>query len=334
MPRVVRPMLLVLGAGSWGTALALRAVAAGTSVRLWGRDAAALAAMHRTRENRAYLPGVTLPDELVIETDLDAACEGVTDVLLAGPSSAFPSLLDCVVARIDRPRVVWACKGLGPDGGTLLSTLAEEKLGESTPLAVVSGPTFAREVAEGLPTAVVVAGRDHAFVQSIAAAMHQSRFRVYTSDDLVGVQLGGAAKNVLAIAAGISDGLGFGANARAALIARGLAEMTRLAEACGGEPHTLQGLAGLGDLVLTATDDQSRNRRFGLALGRGLGLHDAESSTARVVEGVRAARAFATLASRYGLDLPVMHAVFEIVTDAMTPSEAVATLLSREPGQE
>ncbi|MEM7407193.1 MAG: NAD(P)H-dependent glycerol-3-phosphate dehydrogenase [Pseudomonadota bacterium] len=327
-------MLLVLGAGSWGTALALRAVAAGSRVRLWGRDSVALSTMARTRENRGYLPGVALPPELEIEGDLDAAFVGARDVLLAGPSSAFAELLGEVAGRIEQPRVAWACKGLGADGGSLLSSVAAARLGDDVSLAAISGPTFAREVAEGLPTAVVVAGRDASFVEQLAVALHQPRFRVYRSTDLIGVQIGGAAKNVLAIAAGISDGIGFGANARAALIARGLVEMTRIAEASGGEAHTLQGLAGLGDLVLTATDDQSRNRRFGLALGRGLAVEDAVAATAKVVEGVRAAHAFNSLAERHGLDLPVMQAVFQVVSGRSSPSEAVAALLSREPGPE
>ena len=326
--------LVVLGAGAWGTALAIRAASNDVSVRLWGRDADALRNMQAARVNAAYLPGVTLPIALEIATDLELACAGVSDVLISAPSSAFIELLDAIASRIKVPRIAWACKGLERESGRLLSEVVAARLGAQVPVAVISGPTFAAEVAVGMPTAIVVASQDNDFAQALTARLHQPSLRVYTSEDTIGVQIGGAAKNVLAIAAGISDGLGFGANARAALIARGLAEMARLASACGGRADTMQGLAGLGDLVLSCTDDQSRNRRYGLALGRGANPQDAMGDTAKVVEGAFASRDFAAMASRLTVETPIMARVNEIVWHGVEPRAAVAALLARQPRAE
>jgi glycerol-3-phosphate dehydrogenase (NAD(P)+) len=329
-----RTPLAVLGAGAWGTALAIRAACAGTPVRLWGRDTAALQAMALSAENSSYLPKVRLPSAITPSTDLGLALRDVSDVLIAVPSAGFIETLELVGEHVSNPRIAWACKGLERDTGRLLSEVVAARFGSQVPLACVSGPTFALEVAAGLPTAVVVGSTDAQFARNLSSKLHQACFRVYTSADLIGVQLGGAAKNVLAIAAGISDGLGFGANARAALIARGLAEMMRLGLAYGARVETLQGLAGLGDLVLTCTDDQSRNRRFGLAVGAGASPSTAISSTANVVEGANASRDFAKLSERLGVETPIMSSVNQIIWHQMPPRQAVAELLSRQPGTE
>lgn len=326
--------LTVLGAGAWGTALAARAAHAGAPVRLWGRDAGTIAAINHQRRNPTYLPDVQLPEGITGYASASEALAGVHDVLLAGPTSAFNELLAFVAEHVTHPRVVWACKGLERETGRFLSDVVAERLGAQVPCAIISGPTFAAEVARGLPTAVVVAANDEGFAASLTARLHQPCFRVYESDDIAGVQLGGAAKNVFAIAAGIADGLGFGANARAALIARGLAEMARLAEHCGGRAETLMGLAGMGDLVLTCTDDQSRNRRYGLALGRGMDAKAALAETGKVVEGMLACRDFSALAQKWSLDLPIMAQVNQVVWHAVAPRDAVGELLARAPTRE
>ncbi|HEY5720448.1 MAG TPA: NAD(P)H-dependent glycerol-3-phosphate dehydrogenase, partial [Gammaproteobacteria bacterium] len=281
-----RAPIAVLGAGSWGTALAIRLAHNGNPTRLWGHDPDEVAPLARDRVNARYLPGAPFPAGLDATADLAAALAGVRDVLVAVPSHAFAETLGRLAGHAPAGmRVAWATKGLEPETGRLLSEVAAERLPAAQALAVVSGPTFAREVAAGLPTAVTVAANRRAFADALTRRLHAETFRAYTSRDLVGVQLGGAVKNVLAIAAGIADGLGFGANARAALITRGLAEMLRLGRALGARRDTFMGLAGLGDLVLTCTDDQSRNRRFGLALGRGTPPARALAEIGQVVEG-------------------------------------------------
>ena len=257
----------VIGAGSWGTALAITLARNGHPTSLWGRDENALAAIARTRINAKYLPGHHLPPSLEIETTLAKAAGSAGAHLVAVPSHGFANLI-ATLSEIPacRAGVLWATKGLDPSSGRLLHEVAEELLPAGTPVGILSGPTFAGEVARQLPTAVTLASPDPNFARAWATRLTNSRFRVYTSDDIIGVQVAGAVKNVLAIAAGISDGLGFGANTRAALIARGLSELARLGEAAGGKGMTFMGLAGLGDLLLTSTDDQSRNRRLGLAL--------------------------------------------------------------------
>jgi glycerol-3-phosphate dehydrogenase (NAD(P)+) len=321
----------VLGAGSWGTALAVQFARAGRPVRLWGRDIAGLERMARERENRRYLPGIRLPDNLIIETDLAAALSGARDILLAVPSGALRETL----ARI-RPlmqngeRVAWATKGFELETGRLPHEVVGEVLGAEHALAVLSGPTFAREVAEGLPTALTIASNDEQFAADLARALSGRTFRAYTSSDIVGVEVGGAVKNVLAIGAGLSDGLGFGANARIALINRGLAEMIRLGVALGARQDTLVGLAGMGDLVLTCTDDQSRNRRFGLAVAAGRAFDAAQADIGQVVEGVRAAKAVHQVAGRLGVEMPICEQVYRILYEGVSPRDAVCRLMSRE----
>ncbi len=268
MPEV--PPIAVLGAGSWGTALAIQFARAGRPTRLWGRDRGKLLAMSRDRRNEHYLSGSEFPQALSVESDLTLALRGVLDVLIAVPSHAFRGVLCEIAPRLGpEARVAWATKGFEVDSGLLPHQVAREVLGEQRAVAVLSGPTFAREVGAGLPTAMTVASADSSFVTALAQGVASSNFRAYTSTDIVGVEVGGAVKNVLAVGAGLSDGLGFGANTRIALITRGLVEMTRLGVTLGARRETFMGLAGLGDLVLTCTDDQSRNRRFGLLLAAG-----------------------------------------------------------------
>lgn len=324
----------VLGAGSWGTALAIQLARSGP-VRLWGRDAATLQKAAATRENARYLPGIRLPDYLSVEPDLVAALSGVDDILVVVPSHALRETL-WQIAPMLQPgrRVAYACKGFEPDSGRLPHQVAAEVLGPDIPVAVLSGPTFAKEVAAGLPTAIVAASADAAFADDLVAALHGDRFRAYTSDDLIGVEVGGAVKNVIALAAGLGDGLGFGANARAALITRGLAEIVRLGTVLGGRQETFLGLTGIGDLVLTCTDDQSRNRRLGLALARGEARDRAQEAIQQVTEGVGAAREVMRLAQVHEVDMPICEQVHAVLFEGRTPMDAFAALMARDPKRE
>ena len=330
MSQSERP-ITVLGAGSWGTALAIQLARSNGPVILWGHDAGLMAQLAERRVNERYLPGVSLPDALVINSDLEASVQAAQDVLVVVPSHAFRSVLTAVQPYLAAgARLAWATKGLESGSGKLLHEVAQEVLGDTMPTAVVSGPTFAREVAEGLPTAVTVASADAQFASDMAERLHNKTFRAYTSEDVAGVEVGGAVKNVLAIAAGIADGLGFGANARTALITRGLAEMMRLGEAMQGHRETFEGLAGLGDLVLTCTDDQSRNRRLGLALGQGKSLEEALAAIDQVVEGVQTAREVHDLALSQGVDMPITEQVYAVLYEACKPKDAVQALLNRD----
>jgi glycerol-3-phosphate dehydrogenase (NAD(P)+) len=319
----------VLGAGSWGTALGILLCRNGHAVRLWGHEPEHIAQLSAEGENRRFLAGVRLPPGLTPVADLSTALDGARDLLVVVPSHAFATLLPQVAALLPPDLgVAWATKGFDPGSGRLLHEVAAQAL-PGRDLAVISGPSFAREVAQGLPTAVTVASPRRAYAQRLADLLHGERFRAYVSDDIVGVQVGGGAKNVLAIAAGISDGLGFGANARAALITRGLAELIRLGTALGGKPETFMGLAGLGDLVLTCTDNQSRNRRMGLALARGLGMEAAKAEIGQEVEGVVTARAVHAMARAQGVEMPISEQVYAVLYEDVTPAQATAALLER-----
>lgn len=323
--------VVVLGAGSWGTALAIQLSRHGAPVILWDHDPVHLQKLADDGVNQRYLPGVNFPLSLRFNADLAAALAEANDVLVVVPSHAFRSVIQSIKPFIQEgQRLLWATKGLESGSGKLLHEVAIEELGENISKAVVSGPTFAREVAEGLPTAITVASGDEQFAHDFAERLHNETFRAYTSDDVTGVEIGGAVKNVLAIAAGIADGLGFGANARTALITRGLAEIMRLSEVLGGRHDTLMGLAGLGDLVLTCTDNQSRNRRLGLALGGGQTLEDALASIDQVVEGVQTAREVRDLAKRVGVEMPITEQVYGVLYDGTSPKQAVHALLNRE----
>jgi glycerol-3-phosphate dehydrogenase (NAD(P)+) len=325
-----RQPLAVLGAGAWGTALAVQFARGGRSVRLWGRDPGHVREMQREGENRRRLPGVPLPAGIEPVSDLDEALADCTDVLVVVPSHSLHELLQEVAARPnDARRLAWATKGFEPGTGRLAEDVAREVLGEAPPLAVLSGPTFATEVGRGLPTAIAVASRDAVFAADLAASLHGDRFRAYTSPDIVGAEVGGAVKNVIAIAAGVSDGLEFGANARVALITRGLAEMMRLGLALGGRQETFMGLAGMGDLVLTCTDDQSRNRRFGKALARGLSAAEAREEVG-LAEGANAVAEVRRVASKLGVEMPICDAVHALVVDGADPRMVAERLLERQ----
>ena len=303
--------------------------------RLWGRDAAQMNAMAAARENTRYLPGARFPDGLESGADLAAALQGVRDVVVVVPSHAFGAVLTEVAPLLGPgARIAHAVKGFEAGTGRLPHEVLREAVGPGVPTAVLSGPTFAREVAANLPTAIVAATTDDAFADALTRALHHGHFRTYTTNDVVGVEVGGAVKNVLAIAAGISDGLGFGANARAALITRGLSEIVRLGAALGGRRETFLGLAGIGDLVLTCTDDQSRNRRFGLALGRGAERDAALREIRQVVEGIGAAAETVRLAGRHRVDMPISAQVHTIVDGGVSPRDAFAALMAREPKAE
>lgn len=320
----------VIGAGSWGTALAIQYARTGRETRMWGRESEEVAQMQESRENRGYLPGAAFPEALHPEPDLAAALDGVTDLLIVVPSHGLRETLVKVRDAASLPvRVSWATKGFELETGKLPHEVAMEVLGEDVPVAVLSGPTFAKEVGKGLPTALTVASSDPAFAREIAENISTDKFRAYTSADMIGVEVGGAVKNVLAIGAGLSDGLGFGANTRIALITRGLIEMTRLGVAIGADRDTFMGLAGMGDLVLTCTDDQSRNRRMGLALAAGKTVAEAEAEIRQVVEGVLAARAVWEKSRALGVEMPIAEQIYRIIYEEKSPQEAVTDLMRR-----
>lgn len=325
------PVCAVLGAGSWGTALAIQFARTGRPTTLWGRDPAHLDELTRERRNRRYLPDAEFPESLSVEPDLGKALSSSRDVLIAVPSHALRGLLQDIAAqrRGADMRLAWATKGFELSTGLLPHQVAEQVLGAKIPSAVISGPTFAREVGAGLPTAMTIAADDQAFARELARNISGVNFRAYTSTDVVGVEIGGAIKNVMAIGAGISDGLGFGANTRIALITRGLVEMTRLGVALGAQRETFMGLAGLGDLVLTCTDNQSRNRRFGLALAAGESVSAAQKTIGQVVEGVLAARAVREVAQRANVEMPICEQLYRVVHEGVPPKEAVKELMSR-----
>jgi glycerol-3-phosphate dehydrogenase (NAD(P)+) len=322
--------MAVLGAGSWGTALAIQCARAGHPTRLWGRDAALMRSMQRERRNLRYLPDAAFPEALTPVTDLEEALAAARDALVAVPSHAFRTMLEAIEPRLAaEARVAWASKGFEMATGLLPHQVTREVLGDRAG-AVLSGPTFAREVGAGLPTAMTVASRDADFAKELALRLSGPHFRVYTQSDIAGVEVGGAVKNVIAIGSGIADGMGFGANTRVALITRGLAEMVRLGVALGAQRETFMGLAALGDLVLTCTDDQSRNRRYGLALGRGASAAEAQRAIGQVVEGVNAASAVRSVAERLGVEMPICFEVHRVMYEGRPVRTALQALMGRE----
>lgn len=320
----------VLGSGSWGTALAAVLARNGVPTTLWGRDADAIAAMRDTRRNTRYLPELELPESLHCTHDLDAAVRGARVLLIVTPSHAFAELIGLIAGSVEAGTgIAWATKGFDPTSGRFLHEIVAERL-PGLPAAIVTGPSFAREVAQDLPTAVTVHSADAAFAQTIAQLLHGTRFRAYTGSDMIGAELGGAMKNVLAVATGVADGMRLGLNARAGMITRGLNEMLRLGAAIGARAETLMGLAGLGDLVLTCTGDLSRNRRLGLALGRGVSLGDAVAEIGQVVESIETVDTVMRLAARHGIELPISQGVHRVLHEEITPAEALRQLLARE----
>jgi glycerol-3-phosphate dehydrogenase (NAD(P)+) len=327
--RRTEPMT-VIGAGSWGTALAIQLAREGHPTQLWGRDGVQLEAMRRARRNARYLPDAAFPDLLQVAADLEPALQGARDALIAVPSHAFRATLELIKPHLGvDTRIAWATKGFEIATGMLPHQVAGRVLG-ARPGAVLSGPTFAREVGAGLPTAMTVASQDERFAKDLALSLSGPSFRAYTQSDIMGVEVGGAVKNVIAIGSGIADGMGFGANTRVALITRGLAEMMRLGVKLGAARDTFMGLAGLGDLVLTCTDDQSRNRRFGMALGRGQSLSEAQSGIHQVVEGLPAARAVNEVAQRLMVDMPICLEIYRVMHEGKPVRAAVQALMGRE----
>ncbi|MDP2097387.1 MAG: NAD(P)H-dependent glycerol-3-phosphate dehydrogenase [Methylobacter sp.] len=323
--------IAVLGAGSWGTALAILAARNGCQTLLWGHNPQHIAALAQDRENKRYLPGPTFPELLTVTSDLTEIGRFCKLILVSVPSHAFKdTLLQLKPYLSDDVQIAWATKGFNPDNGSLLHEVVADIFSAETPAALLSGPSFAREVAAELPTAITIASFQPNFANLLADILHSARFRTYTNPDLIGVEVGGAVKNVMAIAAGIADGLGFGANTRAALITRGLNEMIRLGVKLGGKQETFMGLAGLGDLILTCTDNQSRNRRFGLALGQGKDPIIATAEIAQEIEGVSAAKETFLLAKKYGVDMPITEQTYKVLYEGLAPLAAVQNLLARE----
>ncbi len=303
----------------------------GREVRLWGRDQAQLVAIARDQVNARYLPDAPFPESLTATPKLEDCLAGVRDVLVSVPSHGLRETLNTIQPLLGSDsRVCWATKGFELHTGKLPHQVAAETLGADRPVAVLSGPTFAKEVGTGLPTAMTVAANNSDFAQDLAIALSDDNFRAYTSTDMIGVEVGGAIKNVLAIGAGLSDGLGFGANSRVALITRGLVEMTRLGVALGAKKETFMGLAGMGDLVLTCTDNLSRNRRMGLALASGMTVQQAQVEIQQVVEGVMAAEAVNEVAETLGIEMPICHEIYRILHKGASPREAVGALMRRE----
>ena len=325
----------VLGAGSWGTALAMQLVRAGARPLLWDWDTRHVESMRASGCNQQFLPDHPLPSGIVLESDLESAVRGAEEIIIVVPSHAFVGVIRQIEPWLKPGQgISWACKGLEPGTGQFLHEPARQLFGDSRPLAVITGPSFALEVASDLPTAITVAGTDPAYCARIAGLLHGGNFRAYTSDDIVGAELGGSLKNVLAIATGICDGMGLGDNARAALITRGLAEMMRLGRALGAREQTLTGLTGMGDLVLTCTGNLSRNRRLGLALGSGKTVDQALAEIGQVVEGVKTAAEVWRLARRHGVEMPIAEQVYGIIHEGRNPYQCVVDLLSREQKQE
>lgn len=336
LPTFSTAPIAVLGAGSWGTAVAILLARNGWPIRLWGRNPTQIEEMLTTRRNRAYLGDIEFPPGLLPCSDLDKLLGEIPNLVIAIPSANLATFIYHLRGRLlANARLVLLTKGLAPDTAETLDHLVREILPEETyGLAAVSGPTFAREVAIGLPAAVTVAAATLSEAKEIARWFHGPQVRAYTSNDLLGVELGGALKNVLAIAVGISDGMGMGANARTALISRGLAELSRLYRKAGAKEETLMGLSGLGDLVLTCTDDQSRNRRLGLALGRGASLAQALSDIGQAVEGVTTALSVIRLTQRYQVELPICEVVNRVLYEHLPVQEAARLLLARQSRSE
>ncbi|NOT18287.1 MAG: NAD(P)-dependent glycerol-3-phosphate dehydrogenase [Sulfuriferula sp.] len=324
--------LAVLGAGAWGTALAVN-FAQHHNVTLWARNAAQVAMMQADKCNTRYLPNVPLPSQLALSYDLNDSITQTDAIIVATPSGAFRSTLSQIADAIGTTPVIWVCKGFEAGTMKLPHQVADETLLPHTPRGALSGPSFAAEVAAGLPTALTLASEQPAAL-ALASQLHNHHLRVYTSTDVIGVEVGGALKNVIAIAAGISDGLHFGYNARAALISRSLAEMTRLGHKLGGHTETFMGLTGMGDLILTATADLSRNRQVGLRLAAGMSLADILRDLGHIAEGVTTAHEVEQLAQQLGVDMPIVNAVCQILYQGVAPRTAVEALLNREPKAE
>ena len=321
----------VIGAGAWGTALAAHLARGHGQVSLWGRNSAALSAITTQRENQRYLPGISLPGNIVCQPDFARLVTSSSHLVIAVPSTTMREIMRQINAHPSAclRGVIWASKGLEQETGKFLHQVAAEELSDTMQTAILSGPSFAQEVAKGLPTAVTLASSNQCFARESAQLFHHSLFRAYTSTDVAGVEIGGTFKNILAIAAGIIDGLQFGANARAALITRGIAEMIRFGRHLNLHTETFSGLSGIGDIVLTCTENLSRNRRFGLGLGSGKALADVEQEIGQVIEGKYATKVVYGLAGKHAIELPISRQVYRVLYDHKDPRSAVEDLLAR-----
>ena len=327
--------IAVLGAGSWGTALAIHLARSGNTVTLWGNDPEHIERLKLNRKNQQFLPDIVFPESLMLNEKIEEVLAASDLLLIVIPSYAFRPFLARHNALItEQHSIVWASKGLEENTAKLLHQVIAEELPQCKNQAVISGPTFAKEVANDLPTAITVASSSEQFAQEVSQCLHRGNFRAYTSNDVIGVELGGALKNVLAIAAGIADGLGYGANTRAALITRGLNEIMSLGEVMGGHRETFMGLAGMGDLVLTCTDNQSRNRQMGLLLAQGKGLSEIRVEIGQEVEGVRTAREAKRLIDQHDIELPILEQVYRVLYENVSPKDAVKYLLARKAKSE
>lgn len=321
----------VFGAGAWGTALASVLARNGNRVMLWGRKEDITSTLTSDLRASKFFQDYVFPDNLVVTTALNDAIEFSDDYLIVVPSHAFRVMLTQLSDLVEKPiRLAWGTKGFDPDTCEMLSSVAQQIFGEKIPLAVLSGPSFAKEVIENQPTAVNIASLNDVFLEDLSHYFHSECFRIYPLHDIVGVQIGGAVKNVMAIAVGIADGLGLGANSRCALITRGLAEMTQLGIAMGAQAQTFQTLAGVGDLILTCSDNQSRNRQFGLAIGSGKNIASAQASINGVVEGYGNVEQVRKLALRHNIEMPITEEIYQVLYGKRTPQEAVHRLLKRE----
>lgn len=328
---MTQPIIGVIGAGAWGTALAIHLAKLHPQVQLWARNTEALLKIIADKENKRYLPGSPLPDNIIPSKDLATLVSSCTHLLVAVPSTTMRDMMQRINSHAsDKLRgIIWACKGLEQNTGKFLHQVAEEELSGNINTAILSGPSFAQEVGQGLPTAVTIASKDEAFANEVAQLFHHPLFRTYISTDVTSVEIGGTFKNILAIAAGIIDGLQFGANARAALITRGVAEMTRFGKRLGVNTDTFSGLSGIGDIVLTCTENMSRNRRFGLGLGAGKSLQEVEQEIGQVIEGKYAAKVVYDLSQKLDIELPISTQVYEVLYHNKPARLAVEELLSR-----
>lgn len=328
--------IAVIGTGSWGTALAVHLAKNGLHVNFWGRNKTHLQELQKKRCNSKYLPGIEFPDKLNIHYELTSCLRDIETILIVVPSSGvrhtLEQILNCSTAG--EVRIAIASKGFEDNTLCLLHDVVNDVLGKNTDVCIVSGPTFAMEVAKGLPTAITVASNNQTYASQFARYLSNDHFRAYTSDDIIGVEIGGAVKNIMAIAAGIADGLGFGANTRAALITRALVEISRLGKKLGGKPETFMGMAGLGDLILTCTDNQSRNRRVGLGIAKGKSILDIQNGLGQVAEGISTTKKVYLLSKKLKIDMPIVEQVYKILYENEPPLEAVKQLLARDTGSE
>lgn len=331
MTKSITESITVLGAGSWGTALAILLAKNGHEVLLWGRSKEKISAMEQAGENTVFLPGIPFPENLNLSSDFEQAVLQSNVLLVVVPSHAFRDTVSKIKAVNPQiQNICWATKGLEPETNQLLHQVVDGFFQNSIQQAVISGPTFATEVANGLPTALTIAANDSNYARKLSKLLCNATLRPYISEDIVGLEIGGAAKNVMAIAAGIADGLGYGANTRSALITRGLNEISRLSDRLGADSRTMMGLSGLGDLLLTCTDDQSRNRRMGLAIGKGKTIEQAEEEIQQVVEGVQAAKQIYSLAKELKVEMPIVEQVYLVLYQGLAPQKAVQNLLTRD----